>query len=588
MDQNERINENKDTIEEIVNNYQNNDNWNESNNGLININVDESEDKKSSISKSMANIDNNSCKVCNNSNDCQQCVCDDISNQFFASGPFYTIENVDNNHINTDNINHSLDSRERSSKCNVLYAEMPQLPQMTLNSDNLGHNKDNNIKSTIDENSICCALDSTHSTTSAHLMVDSNYQFLYYNYCRSPLSVCNSQLSDNLFYLSSDDSKVSICHKMDESQRSTLSSPIMLKFYKENIDDINHNSNKQELNSCCSSKERLSNYTTVIKPKAVRPQFNSMASNSNTTRNIMSNTLSFHGSTNVLTDSDESAFRQIPRRRSNSEATHHYQSVSHDSSQTPVRNSNEKSRPLHMSERCRSVDKAYRFDNNLDSRKCHTFSDKLKLKTDSNNPNKIYSNRKILDKSDNYLEISPQQRISTQQESEPIHMTLEEVRNIFSKNQSKRCKNSFFMPKSLEKYRRSTHELEDTLCKSKSKSKIKCAFENLFRSKRKSGSPHPFQDQNTVQSEPAIRTSTNNTNDTYYLPNLCANESSTSPFTHRALPPLPNRIQDLKTESLDKEEDERQKFLDYAASIERVKDVSISIILILFCLKTNF
>jgi len=281
-----------------------------------------------------------------------------------------------------------------------------------------------------------------------------------------------------------------------------------------------------------------------------------------------------------LTDSDESAFRQIPRRRSNSEATHHYQSVNDSNHHMTHRNTIDNSRPLLMAERCRSVNKAYNFDNRVDFRRSNPSIDKKVLQNDSNNPNNIYSNRKISENTNNYMETKAQQKSSTKQKSEPIHMTLEEVRNIFSKNHSKRCKNAFFMPKSFsDKCKRSSNELNDAhLCKSKSKSKIKCAFENLFRTKRKSDSPVPSPDQNIVQSEPPTKNSTFNSNESHNNLHInCANESSTSPFTHRALPPLPNNVQDFQSDSPNREDDEyeRQKFLDYAASIERVKDVRI-------------
>ena len=505
-----------------------------------------------------------SCKVCNN---------EDMSTQFFASGPFYAIDSaVEQMAQNMDIRSDLSDGRDRSDKCNVLYAEMPHIFGDDLH---LGHNHSRDDKTQMtDANTIDC---NNVSSLSSRLDTNSeqNYQLFCYNCC-SPLSVGEeSHLNHNLYYISREESKNETkgeTSEADDEHRSSLSSPIMLKFCRESVQQLE---NKLVITESDSS-ENHSNYTTVIKPKAVRPPFASNVcetsgqSNSNAIRFQLSSrlpTLSFHGSATVLTDSDESAFTQIPRRRSNSEATHHYQSISDDSNQMPSISCNDNSRPLRRHQRSKSVNKTFNnWNNSLGFTKCMAISDKHLTK----NVNKtIYFNRNT-----DFEEDLTKKKSSSQLKSEPIHMTLEEVKNIFTKNQSKRMKNSLF----VSKQKRFSNDLEErnSFNKWRSKSKIKCAIESLFRNKRKTGSPLPISDRNSLESEPNDKSSVKDSNE-----NICGNHcstDSTSPFAHRALPPLPNndsKTFDKTNELLTKEEEEeRQKFLDYAASIERVKDVS--------------
>ena len=493
----------------------------------------------------------NTCKVCNN---------EDISTQFFASGPFYaidsTVEQMAQN-VNRSDLNHR---RERSDKCNVLYAEMPHIFGDDIH---LSHNNELKIQMS-DPNGVHCNNECQSQDLDQHL--DQNYQLLCYNCC-SPLSLDEeTQLNHNLYYISSEESNNETKEQMseaDEEHRSSLSSPIMLKFCKESLEQLEPKLSTDEL----ISSEKQSNYTTVIKPKAVRPHFESETNGQSADNAIRSEllrstlpTLSFHGSATVLTDSDESAFTQIPRRRSNSEATHHYQSIIDDSNRR-VYTTTDNSRPLKRHQRSKSVNKTYNNWNNSFTN-CQSFSDKHLTQNESNN--RFYFNSKT-----NFSENPLKQKSSVQMlSSEPIHMTLEEVKNIFTKNQTKRTKNAFF----IQKHKRYSNDFEDRN-KSRSKSKIKCAIESLFRNKRKSDSPIPTNDPN-IESETNDKISVNDSEE------MVSNQylsDSTSPFTHRALPPLPNNEVNAigkGNESMSKEEeDERQKFLDYAASIERVKDV---------------
>ncbi|XP_054168155.1 GATA zinc finger domain-containing protein 14-like [Oppia nitens] len=490
---------------------------------------------------------------------------EDMSNQFFASGPFYAIDDHNGN-----SRRHLMDTREMSDNCNVLYAEMPHNCNEDLTVKNLGHNH------TSADLTTCCTNGSIRSQRSSkHLVVDSNYQFVCLNCC-SPISISEevSQLNDDLYYISSDNSRPQHNHRNEDlssEEINDISSPIMLKFCKESIESMNNNISDESKSSNCI--EKLSNYTTVIKPKAVRPQLTPIGqqiSGHHSDSNINGSqsgrslpTFSFHGSTTVLSDNkDESAFTQIPRRRSNSEATHHYQSINND---IPSRNRYDYNRPLRH-QRSKSVNKSYNSsDQSLAFSKCQAISDKHLTQIQSNNTNMFSKNFNTLDE---------QQRSSSQKHlsEEPIHMTLEEVRNIFfNRNQSKQIKSSSFGVKNKLNINR--EEEKNNFMKSKSKSKIKSAIESLFRGKRKSSLHLTSCQPNDCQ---LIGKKYTKDSEEYISNNL--SKDSSSPFTHRALPPLPNnnesseKILENKSKCFNREDEERQKFLDYAASIERVKD----------------
>ena len=504
------------------------------------------------------------CKVCNN---------EDPSAQFFASGPFYAIEAMAHN---KDTSGASSDNRERSDKCNVLYAEMPHI----FNDDiDLGHQQTinqvtDNSKLNEDRHQLPTALDHHFGE---------NYQLFCYNCC-SPLSLNEDcHLNHKLYYISTNDSNPElkngdVCDDV-EKQSSSLSSPIMLKFCRESGRTLCDNSEPCETSgSLCGPKTA---YTTVIKPKAVRPRiavnFDEMSSLS---LHSALPALSFHGSANVLTDRDESAFTQIPRRRSNSEATHHYQSIVDNNNGMPS-SSHGYSRPLqrYNHQRSKSVNKTFVDSNkSLGFVKFGSMNDKHFTKRDSN------SIGVGLNRNGKRFDINSSKLTSSQmQSSEPIHMSLEEVKRVFTKNQTKLLKNGFLNAKT----KRNLTETEDKniFNKSKSKSKLKSAFEHFFRHKRRSDSDRQSEEYDFRQCRES------------FVSIQCSQESA-SPFTHRALPPLPNNPScgnlddNLKSDETNEmietnddtnsneilskeEEDRRQKFLDYAASIERVKDVSI-------------
>ncbi|CAG2162343.1 unnamed protein product [Oppiella nova] len=451
--------------------------------------------------------------------------------------------------------------RERSDKCSVLYAEMPH---------DLGRNH-------IPVHNACTESTDRHTNGSTQsggdgqpLVGEPNYHCVCYNCC-SPLSV--DELDHNLYYISNDKSKTPTDGHTDgrNDDNSRESSPIMWTICSQNG---RHNGAD---NGCSpvNGHQLVSNYTTVIKPKALRPQLPVTGHSQSHTNGLPLTRptlpmLSFHGSTHVLTDKDESAFTQISRRRSNSEATHHYQSISNDR-QIPSRSGVDYNRPLRH-QRSKSVNKA--FNNNMDMSlgfsKCQAISDKHLPQHQSKNTNPFYLNQNYSQNSNNSDEsLDPHETCSSMYSSEPIHMTLEEVRNIFSKSQSKPLKNPFL----VTKHKRTTNAMEDKMGfnKSKSKSKIKCAIESLFRSKRKSCSSITSTDDNSIESEFTDKNGSQESGEGFA--NNCSNDS---PFTHRALPPLPPPINTNNTnESIDvlsREDEERQKFLDYAASIERVKD----------------
>lgn len=182
--------------------------------------------------------------------------------------------------------------------------------------------------------------------------------------------------------------------------------------------------------------------------------------------------------------------------------------------------------------------------------------------------------------------------------SEPIHMTLEEVhtslqtlnphekRAIYARSsksvQSSESKTSLgFLSSYL---RQKKCKREDTKDQQKYQRKsfpvfIRSAFNSFFGLRKSAASPVPASSSKS-EDELASCSSASNNNNKRSSPN-------TSPFTNRALPPLPvNGLPEWdgmeeddqwgRSSIYDREsqEDFVRRKMDYAASIERVKDVS--------------
>lgn len=104
--------------------------------------------------------------------------------------------------------------------------------------------------------------------------------------------------------------------------------------------------------------------------------------------------------------------------------------------------------------------------------------------------------------------------------------------------------------------------------------KIKTAFNNIFKPKRSVNACQLNISDRVENHVPAVSPAESQDEDEDADPVVFNDEDdiesqSRSPYTHRALPPVP-AIDDSDSES--DEEVRRQKIMDYAASIEKVKD----------------
>ena len=428
----------------------------------------------------------------------------ELSNQFFASGPFYAIDNDENGEQNKTPV-----CGERSSKCNVLYAEM------AFSAEGKSQTEDSS-KCQNDKYNSSCELT----------------KFWYYGCPNSPFNLYDSLSNDNKVYFLPNDS----CTHCSKPCTSIITSPIKLNKKKSpssckeetafndkeeatlnDKEEATFNDKKEKSNDTkngepnCLSNELNSNYTTVIKPKPLRPK----AVNKDLRFNLK--TVSFHCSTNMLSERDDSAFtsitNSITRRRSNSETTHYHHFTSNDLANKSL---------THKNSSLITSDSLISKDADLKLRRNGIRNGSLK---DFKQESKVENDEKS--------------SIKTRQENVE--------RNSFDGS----------IPNNKDKRRDSN--------KFHTKSKIKSAFISLFRSRKSCCSP---QSVYCLQQKSDLLNKVQDSN-----PSPCLRENTnSSPFTHRALPPLPSKG---STENANANHviDERQKALDYAASIERVKDV---------------
>ena len=189
----------------------------------------------------------------------------ELSNQFFASGPFYAIDNDENGEQNKTPV-----CNERSSKCNVLYAEM------AFSAEGKTQTEDNS-KCQNDKYNSSCELT----------------KFWYYGCSNSPFNLYDSLSNDNKVYFLPNDS----CTHCSKPCTSIITSPIKLNKKKSSSpckeeatlndkeeatfndkEETTFNDKEEKNNDTkngepnCLSNELNCSYTTVIKPKPLRPQ----------------------------------------------------------------------------------------------------------------------------------------------------------------------------------------------------------------------------------------------------------------------------------------------------------------------------